>query len=170
MKNEFFGNIFAAVCAGIIAVFSQISLPIGAVPITLQVFAVALVGFLLKKAQAVLSVIAYIIIGMIGIPVFTGFNGGLSVFTGATGGFIIGFVFLAFFCSLSVEKHKLLSLLGLMICHLCGIFWFNIIYSQNFINSFIAVSAPYIIKDLLLIYIADRICKKIRPLIEKINF
>lgn len=168
MKNKFFDNIFAAVCTAVIVVFSQIAIPIGIVPVTLQVFAVALVGFTLKKVQAVLSVVTYILLGMIGLPVFTGFNGGLSVFTGATGGFIVGFLFLAYFCSLSLETHKLLSVLGLIICHLCGIFWFMAIYSQSFIGAFIITSAPYIIKDLLLLYIADRISKKIRPLIEKI--
>lgn len=168
MTNKFFDNIFAAVCTAIIVVFSQIAIPIGTVPATLQIFAVAFVGFTLKKAQAVLSVVTYILLGMIGLPVFTGFNGGLSVFAGATGGFIIGFVFLAYFCSISDEKHKLLSVIGLIICHLCGIIWFMIIYSQDFISSFIITSAPYLLKDLILLYIANRISKKIRLLIERI--
>lgn len=168
MENNFYHNILAALCTAIIVIFSQISIPIGTVPITLQVFAIALVGFSIKRIQAILSVVTYILLGIIGIPVFTGFNSGLSVFAGATGGFIIGFIFLIFFCSLSTEKHKLLSIVGLVSCHLCGIVWFMIIYSQSFMSAFIITSAPFILKDLLLLYIADRISKKIRPLIEKI--
>ncbi|AIO17942.1 Biotin transporter BioY [Candidatus Izimaplasma bacterium HR1] len=66
-------------------------------PITLQTFFVFLAGLTLGPKKGALSMIIYLIIGAIGIPVFSGFRGGLEILTGFSGGFLVGFVFAAFF-------------------------------------------------------------------------
>ena len=66
-------------------------------PITLQTFFVLLAGLILGPKKAAISMIIYLIIGAIGVPVFSGYRGGLEVITGFSGGFLIGFVVAAFF-------------------------------------------------------------------------
>ena len=79
------------------ALAAQVSVetPIG-VPFTLQTFAVLVVGAALGSVRGALSMLAYALMGAVGIPVFQGASSGFSVFTGATGGFIIGFIAAAF--------------------------------------------------------------------------
>ena len=96
MENEFSNRIsvknivLAGMFAAFLAVMSQISLPMPTgVPITVQVFAVALVGVILGWKRGVLAVLVYILIGAVGVPVFANFKGGLSVLTGLTGGYIM---------------------------------------------------------------------------------
>ena len=83
----------------VLAVLSilQIPMPSG-VPITLQTFAVALCGYVLGARKGLLSVALYLLIGFMGLPVFTGMTSGIGKLFGFTGGFLYGFLFLVFFC------------------------------------------------------------------------
>ena len=83
---------YMAVCAALIAVCSWISIP-AAVPFTLQTFAVFCVLGLLGGKRGTVSILVYILLGAIGLPVFSGFNGGIGALLGTTGGYIIGFIF-----------------------------------------------------------------------------
>ena len=87
--------IVAALMAALLAASAWIVLPIGAVPVTLQVFIVLLVGLLLSPGWAAASVGVYVLMGAIGVPVFSGGMGGLGVLAGPTGGYIIGFLIAA---------------------------------------------------------------------------
>ncbi len=156
---------FAALFTGILAVISQIYIPF-AVPLTFQVFAVALCGYILGAKWGTASVTVYILLGCLGLPVFSGFKGGFSVLFEMTGGFIIGFIPLVIFCGLGSKRKKvakiLLSLLGLLLCHLWGIFQFSIVSNLNFLVSVVTVSLPYIIKDIIFVIVADLISKQIK--------
>lgn len=142
--------------AAIIAVVSvwQIPLPFG-VPLTFQVFAVSLSGYALGKWRGSLSTFIYIFLGGVGLPLFSGFQGGLSVIAGPGGGFIIGFLLLSFFAGLGSNKKHFAALLfgfsGLLICHFTGILYFSFSQNSSPIASFLMVSLPYILKDLLLV-------------------
>ena len=96
----------AAMLTAVICVVSQFSVmtPFG-VPFTFQMAAIALCGYLLGVKWSMACVLTYILIGAVGIPVFSGFKGGANVIFGPTGGYIIGFLLLAFFCGLS-RKYK----------------------------------------------------------------
>ncbi len=74
----------------IVTVCAWISIPIGTVPFTLQTFAVAAVGGLLGWKRGSLSVLAYLLLGLVGVPVFAGFKAGLAALMGPTGGYILG--------------------------------------------------------------------------------
>lgn len=142
---------FIAVCS-----WFCILLPSG-VPLTLQIFAVALSGYFLGALSGPFSVLAYILIGAVGLPVFSAFTSGFGVLTGATGGFIWGFIFLSLFCGLS-ERTKstffkfLFSSLGIIICHLLGIAQYCYIASISPFSAFLISSAPYIIKDVIFVF------------------
>lgn len=94
----------SAIFAAIIAVFSQISIPLaGGVPVTLQTFAVILAGVVLGAKWGAVSSLIYLFLGCIGIPVFAGFKGGVGALMGLTGGFAMSFPVLAFISGAAAE-------------------------------------------------------------------
>ena len=95
MKNRFktIDLAYIAICAALIVICSWISIPT-AVPFTLQTFAVFASLGLLGGKKGTLSVLVFLILGAIGLPVFANFGGGLGVLLGSTGGYLIGFIFM----------------------------------------------------------------------------
>ena len=89
--------VYIAVCAALMAVCSWISIPAPAplAPFTLQTFAVFLILLLLGGRRGFFTVLTYILLGAVGLPVFAQFMGGVGVLFGTTGGYIIGFLFTA---------------------------------------------------------------------------
>jgi biotin transport system substrate-specific component len=81
----------AALFTAVLAASAWISIPLGSVPVTLQVFAVLLAGLILRPVPAALAVGAYVLLGAAGVPVFANATGGMGVLLGPTGGYIIGF-------------------------------------------------------------------------------
>ena len=89
-----------AVLVAVLAVCSQLAVPVGNVPITAQTAAVMLIALLLSPKYAALTVAVYILAGGIGLPFFANFKGGFGTLLGPTGGYLYGFVFSAFLISL----------------------------------------------------------------------
>ncbi|MGN0115602.1 MAG: biotin transporter BioY [Acutalibacteraceae bacterium] len=174
--------ILAAMFAAIGAVTSWISIPMpSGVPITLQTFGMALIGYTLGYKYGTLSVGVYVALGAIGVPVFSGFKGGFGVIAGPTGGFIIGFIFMAAICGLCrLNKIKslgnvpkiiisiALGIIGLLVCHLLGVIQFMLLFKNNFIASALTVSIPYLIKDIISVVAAYFVSVAAGALIEKI--
>ena len=166
----------AGVFTAFIAVLSQISVPLpSGVPVTLQTFAIALCGYTLGKRYSLLSVAAYLVIGLIGLPVFAKFTGGPGVFASYAGGFLYGFLPMAFICGAgaSVRSRLIALVLGipaLVCCHLCGVLWFAYITNTTFWDSVLLVSVPYIVKDLISAGAACFLGRKMNGLLnEKMN-
>lgn len=138
MTNEKIRSItYCGLFIALITVCSWISIPT-AVPFTLQTFGVfAAVGILGGKLGTI-AVIGYVILGAIGVPVFSGFSGGVGVIAGTTGGYIVGFIFAALAMWL-VEKILgrkpwvlILSMIaGLIVCYAFGTAWFMIVYTAK---------------------------------------
>lgn len=145
--------VLIGVFAAVTAVMSQISIPLPfGVPLTLQTFAVALCGYFLGSKKSVLSVLVYILLGAVGAPVFSGFKGGFSVLLSVTGGFIVGFVPLTLLCGINTKKipvRLVLGAAGIISCHIFGILQYALIMGINPIESFLTVSAPFLIKDFI---------------------
>lgn len=139
----------------ILAVMSQISIPLpSGVPITLQTFGVALCGAVLGWKLGTVSVIVYVLLGMLGAPVFAGMQGGAAIMFGKTGGFIWGFIVMALLCGVAqTMKNKLLSgvigVAGLLAAHLFGIIGFAILTNVSLKQSFLLVSLPFLLKDII---------------------
>lgn len=164
--------VLIALFAAITAVLSQIAIPMPTgVPVTLQTFAVALCGYFLGAGKGAAALGVYLLIGAVGVPVYSGFKGGFQVLLGPTGGFIFGFIAMAFLCGLSFKKAagtKLSPVLriamgvaGVAACHLLGTLQYMIVTNVNpekagidFITSFLLVSAPYLIKDIISVVVA----------------
>lgn len=122
--------VLAGMFAAVLAVISQISMPMpGGVPITIQVFGVALVGVVLGWRLGTLATLVYVLIGAIGLPVFAGFHGGLGCLVGLSGGYLWSFPIMTLLCGITpaVENRRLgfairilLSLVGLAVVETCG--------------------------------------------------
>ncbi len=154
-----------AVLAAVYAVISQIVIPFPAVPLTLQCFAIALGAAVFGWRVSLASIILYIGMGAIGLPVFAFFRGGADALLGPTGGFIWGFVLMGIPCGLAEGKGRLagfsLALIGLVACHLLGTVQFAFVTGTSFAASLLSSSAPYILKDALLVWVALGLAKPI---------
>ena len=83
---------FVALTVAITAVSAWVTVPLGPVPFTLQIFAVAFMVLVLQPKEAVAAITAYLVLGAVGVPVFSGMRGGIGVLAGATGGFLWGYL------------------------------------------------------------------------------
>lgn len=170
VKNMVLVGIFSA----IVSIFSILTIPtVSGVPVTLQTFAVALCGYILGAKKGAVSILIYILIGIIGFPVFSGMRSGITHVMGLTGGFILGFIFMAFFCGYSCKfKNRLvmftLSIIGLILCNIIGVVQYSFLSSNSLISSFITVSLPFLPKDIISIIIAMIVSINIKKVLEKI--
>ena len=129
--------VYIALGSVLITICSWISIPTE-IPFTLQTMGIFLVCFLLGGKRASFSVLVYLLLGTIGVPVFAGFMGGPSAIMGPTGGYLIGFLG-STLIYLLIEKlmgDKLTSailgmILGLLVCYLFGTIWFYILYNRG---------------------------------------
>ena len=89
------------IAAFVLAIAAQISIPLpNGVPLTLQTFTVAMIGFCLSTNKGLKTILTYLLLGVIGIPVFASGKAGFGTLFGLTGGFILGFILLVLFLSL----------------------------------------------------------------------
>lgn len=174
-KKNTLSLVTAALFTALTAVCSQIAVPMPTqVALTLQTFAVALCGYVLGIKWGLASIITYILLGTVGVPLFSGFKGGPQVLFGASGGFIFGFILFVLLCGVSLLiKNKALKLVlglgGLALCHILGIIQFAVVYKTDIISSFLMVSAPYLIKDVISVAAAFFLSIYIRKLLSKIH-
>ncbi len=172
--NIIITGMFTALAAVISAIPAGIE--ILGVPATLQTFAMAFLGFMLGMKNGAIAVFVYILLGLVGIPVYNGFTAGPSILFGITGGFLFGFLALAFMSGLSNNVKKLpLKLLlptaGLLLCHVIGVLQFALIMKVTPLTAAWLVSIPYLPKDILSVAIAYAIAISIKKalLAAKIN-
>lgn len=170
--------IYISLFTALIAVCSQIFIPTPTVPFTMQTFAVFLAGSMLGWKRGTLSIIVYMLLGIIGIPVFSKFSSGLSTLLGITGGYIIGFVFTTFIIGLMCDKlgkkvWVLISsmIIGLTVCYAFGTVWFMIIYSHNTgtISLWGALTIcvfPYLIFDAAKIAVASLMVNRLNKIVR----
>lgn len=174
-KKNTLSLVNAALFTAVTVVCSQIAIPMPTqVSLTLQTFAVALCGYVLGVKWGLASIITYVLLGTVGVPVFSGFKGGVQVLFGASGGFIFGFILFTLFCGVSLLiKNKALKLLvglgGLFVCHVLGVIQFAIVYKTDIVSSFLMVSAPYLIKDVISVAAAFFLSLYVRKLLAKIH-
>ena len=129
--------VYVAIFAALLAVCSQLQIPL-TVPVTLQTFGVFLALEILGGKKGFFSVLVFILLGAIGIPVFAGFTGGLGVLFGSTGGYILGFILTAgiYWIAEKTLGGKLwvritAMVIGLLLCYTFGTAWFMFIYARD---------------------------------------
>lgn len=172
-RSKTYDIVYIAVFAVIMAICSWISIP-AAVPFTLQTFGVFIAVGVLGGKRGSLSVLVFILLGAIGIPVFANFSGGIGVLAGPTGGYIIGFLFSALLMW-AMEKlpgkksvMQIVSMIaGLIVCYAFGTVWFVIVYGRmngpiGFTAALVSCVVPFIIPDIIKIALAYVLSRKLR--------
>ena len=163
--------------AVIIAICSWLSVP-ATVPFTMQTFGVFLTVAVLGGKRGSLAVLLYLLMGIVGIPVFSGFKAGIGALLGTTGGYIVGFLFLALVMwgmeILLGKRQWVLAfsmLLGLIVCYAFGTFWFLIVYARSSgpVGLWTALGwcvFPYILPDLAKMGLALILGKRLASLLR----
>jgi len=177
-KNKFktLDLVYIGLAAALISICAWITVPL-TVPITLQTLGICLVAGLFGAKRGTLSVLIYILLGAIGVPVFSGFKGGIGVLFGATGGYILGFIFTALIVGIVSEKSEklwaiALAMLGaVLVCYAFGTAWFAYIYAKNNTPQSLATILgwcvfPFILPDIIKIAIAAVLTKKLKRFIK----
>lgn len=130
---------YAAEFAALFGLASFFIIPVGPVPITLQVLLIAFAGLLLGPRTAVLAVILYLLAGAVGLPIFAGGKAGLGVLFGPSGGYLVGFLFLAFIAGLARKTGTVGTLVGLVVavaaCHACGIIGMSLTLNKTLVQA-----------------------------------
>ena len=172
-RSKTYDIVYIAVFAVIMAICSWISIP-AAVPFTLQTFGVFIAAGVLGGKRGTLSVLVFILLGAVGIPVFANFSGGIGVLAGPTGGYIIGFLFSAL-VMWAMEKlpgkksiMQIVSMVvGLVVCYAFGTAWFMVVYGKangpvGLVTALGWCVFPFIIPDLIKIALANVLSRKLR--------
>lgn len=164
--------IICALFTAIICIIAPFSIMIGPVPVTFTLFALGLSAFVEKSKWAAVSTGVYIIIGLVGVPVFSGFKSGVSAIMSPTGGFVFSYVFIVIIlgmCS-KTEKKSVIVLwcaLALLVCYACGVIWYIIITSSDIITALMLCVVPFIPFDILKLYAAYVVAKAVRKRLKK---
>lgn len=157
-----------ALFAAVIALSSWIAVP-AAVPFTMQTFAVFFAVGTLGTKCGTAAVITYILLGAVGLPVFSGFRSGAGVLFSPTGGYIIGFVLAAIvsgaLCARFGKKllpRMLCMLAGLALCYVFGSVWFALVHGVNVKTALVSCVLPFVPFDTLKLFLASVLSQKMR--------
>lgn len=130
MKLTIKDQVQIALFTALIAISSIIVIPTGIVPITLQVFFVLITALLLTRLQSVFVMLLYMILGLIGMPVFAGGSGGVQSIFSPAFGYVIGFIIIAFLIGTFVQSKRgdlqfsqalVVSIIGVLVLYVIGI-------------------------------------------------
>ena len=150
-----------ALMAAVLCVLGPLSVPIGAIPISLSNFVICLAAWLLGARFGTLSVAIYLAIGLVGVPVFSGYGAGIAKLAGPTGGYLVGYLLLAFIGGLFIEKSKgqpVISGIGLVLgdaaCYVLGTIWFMILTGADLVSALGWCVLPYLPGDAAKIVLA----------------
>ena len=173
-KLETVDLVYMALGAVLIAICSWISIPT-TVPFTMQTFAVFFVLSALGGKRGTITIIVYVLLGAVGIPVFSQFTSGVGILLGNTGGYIIGFIFtgLIYWLIIGVLGKKLWTeifamILGLGMLYSFGTAWFMIVYTQTsgtvgLMTVLAWCVIPFIIPDLVKLGLALTLARRLSP-------
>jgi len=161
----------------IIIVCSKISIPIGPIPITLQTFSVFIVALILGSKKSAIVFSTYIILGLIGLPVFST-GGGFSYIYMPSFGFIIGFLAGGIITGLGSKSNKfyvkyITSMIGLLIINIFGVLYMFIIFNfykganKDLLYILEIGVAPFIIKDIFVVILSCIIYSRLKPVLHK---
>ena len=158
--------IYCALFGAVISIMSLISIPTQPVPLNMALFGVLLAGGMLGKKYGTLSVVVYILLGAVGIPVFAGFRGGIAVLAGPTGGYIAGYLVIAFLTGLVYEKTRKLKftipviIISVILCYVLGTAWYCCIMKSSVLSALALCVFPFIPADIIKIVLAAIVLKK----------
>lgn len=176
-KHKTLNMVYIALFAVVMAVCAWLVVPM-TVPFTLQTFGVFLAVGLLGGKRGTIAVFLYLLLGLVGLPVFSGFTGGAGVLFGPTGGYLIGFL-VAALAMWGIESlfgkgrtvFFLSMLAGLLVCYGFGTLWIVVLFGSSIgLTSVTGVLlycvVPYVIPDLIKVGLVMAVRKRLLPFVK----
>lgn len=163
--------VLVAMFSAIMAVCSWISVPT-TIPFTLQTFGVFATMLILGGKKGFFAVLVYILLGAVGLPVFSGFSAGISALTSYSGGYIWGFLALALTywgaekISGKIIVQVISLVIGMALCYLCGTLWFMHVTKSTFVYGLSACVVPYLPFDALKMICAVGISVRVKKYVR----
>ncbi|MCD1294229.1 BioY family transporter [Methanocella sp. CWC-04] len=162
--------VYASLFAALTAVGAWITIPLGIIPLTLQTFFVILAGGVLGSYFGGLSMIVYILLGLVGLPVFSRGQSGLGVLIGPTGGYLIGFVLCAILIGMIIKKYQkpgymqyLIAMsLGTLMIYICGAAQLMLVAHMAPDTALLVGVLPFIPGDIIKVLVAAYIATRFR--------
>lgn len=166
--------VLCAMFAALLCLCAWIAVPLGDAVVTMQTFGLFLTLGVLGGKRGCAAVLVYLLLGAVGLPVFSGFRGGLGALLGVTGGYILGFAALAlvYWMISALLPDKLpvrvcACILGLLVCYGFGTVWFYVLYVKG--GNAIGIGAvllkcvvPYLLPDGIKLVLAVALSEKIK--------
>lgn len=177
MKTNVQKITFTAMMAAVLCVLSPISIPLpDPMPaITLGTFAVYISAYILGPKLSCASVLIYLLLGCVGLPVFSKGQAGIQVLAGATGGYLIGYFFITLAAGWMVERfekkiymHVIGMATGMLLCHTIGTIWLGFMLHLSAGAAIAAGFAPFMIGEVIKIAAAAAICYPIRRQLRRL--
>lgn len=172
-RNSLHKLTLCALFAALTAVCAQITIPISIIPITLSLLAVYMSGAMLGPVYGGISMLVYLLIGLVGLPVFQGFKGGAPVLLGPTGGYIIGYIFAAVITGaiVFIDKKKfflypIAMVAGCVVCYAFGTAWYVYMNHTPILSALGMCVIPYIPGDIVKIALACALSFKLNKVLK----
>lgn len=170
--------VFMAIFAAIMCICGPISIPLpGLVPISLGTFVIYLAGAVLGKKRAAVAVGLYILLGLVGLPVFTLGRGGFSALIGVTGGYIVGFIpmvlIIGIFADMKTSSHWAMipgMALGTAVMYTSATMWYMVITGSALIPALMSCVVPFLIGDSIKIMCATALAMPLKSRLNAIMY
>lgn len=167
----------AMMCAVICVLgFVKIDLPFSPVPITGQTLGIMLAGLVLAPVEAAMSVLLFVLLGVLGVPVFSGGTAGLPVLMGPRGGYIVGFVVAAYVIALvkgkdnNLIRHGIASAIGgIIVVYALGVPWLAFVTKMDLSKAIMAGAVPFLIGDVMKVVLATVLGNRINKSLKSMN-
>lgn len=177
MKNKAYDLVLIALFVALMAICAWITIP-AAVPFTMQTFGVFLALLLLGGKRGAICMAVYLLLGAVGVPVFSGFRGGVSALVGSTGGYLVGFIVSALLMwALTGFAHRnrwtlaVALAVSLLACYAFGTVWFVVVSvragkAMTFGTALSFCVLPYILPDAAKIWLAYFLSKRLKRFVK----
>ena len=192
-RGRFVRNIcYIALFAAVLTVCAWISIPISGIAITLQTMGVCMASGFLGWKRGTVCVIAYILLGVCCVPVFSGFKNFYALIAGPSAGYVVGFMFTSLIVGLTSDKLRLIGAkctdkiksrilqitvlavsmaVGIAVCYVFGTLWFMLIYKGSVTAENLQVALtfcvyPYLIPDLIKIIAATVLVDRLKKYVK----
>lgn len=168
--------------AALLCIFGPLSIPIGPIPVSLTGLVLYFSVVVLTTKEAVTSCAVYLLLGIVGLPVFSGYSGGIAKLLGPTGGYLVGYLFLVtiagIFTSLTRNKGKVISfagallgmILGTAVSYTLGTAWFVFQSGTDWAYALSVCVYPFIAIDLCKMVVANIVGRAVRIPLEQAGF
>lgn len=167
-----------ALMAAVICVLGPLSvpLPFSPVPISLTMIGIYLAVYAVGMWRGTLAFVVYLLLGLVGLPIFSGFTGGPAKLLGPTGGYLIGFIFTALISGFFIDrwwKNRMIAcggmILGIGVAYVFGTVWLAYVAGMTFGEALAAGVIPYVGFDLVKIVVLAIVGTELRKALIKAN-